>query len=138
MQAQILNLLKSLQQELGLSYLFITHNLAVVEYLAHEVCVMYLGRIVERGTAEEVLRTPKHPYTQALLSAVPRIDGKGIGKIRLEGDLPSPADPPPGCHFAPRCIHVMPQCREVYPAQTKISATHIVCCYLYENNAGSG
>jgi len=131
-QAQILNLLKSLQQELGLSYLFITHNLAVVEYLAHEVCVMYLGRIVERGTAEEVLRAPKHPYTQALLSAVPRIDGKGIGKIRLEGDLPSPADPPPGCHFAPRCLHAMPQCREAYPARTKISATHIVCCYLYE------
>ena len=137
-QAQILNLLKSLQQELGLSYLFITHNLAVVEYLAHEVCVMYLGRIVERGTAEEVLRAPKHPYTQALLSAVPRIDGKGIGKIRLEGDLPSPADPPPGCHFAPRCLHAMPQCREAYPARTKISATRIVFCYLYENNAGSG
>jgi len=136
-QAQILNLLKSLQQELGLSYLFITHNLAVVEYLAHEVCVMYLGRIVERGTAEEVLRTPKHPYTQALLSAVPRIDGKGIEKIRLEGDLPSPADPPPGCHFAPRCLHAMPQCREAYPAHTKISATHIVCCYLYEDNAVS-
>jgi len=78
-QAQILNLLKSLQQELNLSYLFITHNLAVVEYLAHEVCVMYQGRIVERGTAEEVLRAPRHPYTQALLSAVPRIDGKGRG-----------------------------------------------------------
>ncbi|MCR4302993.1 MAG: ABC transporter ATP-binding protein [Gallionella sp.] len=81
-QAQILNLLKALQQELNLSYLFITHNLAVVEYLAHEVCVMYLGRIVERGTAEEVLRAPKHPYTQALLSAVPRIDGKGRERIR--------------------------------------------------------
>ncbi len=80
-QAQILNLLKSLQQELNLSYLFITHNLAVVEYLAHEVCVMYRGRIVERGTAEEVLRAPKHPYTQALLSAVPRIDGKGRERI---------------------------------------------------------
>jgi len=105
-QAQILNLLKSLQQELNLSYLFITHNLAVVEYLAHEVCVMYLGRIVERGLAEEVLHAPKHPYTQALLSAVPRIDGKGRERIRyeepfdkaqdrllsghpLEGDLPS-------------------------------------------------
>ncbi|MCR4298223.1 MAG: ABC transporter ATP-binding protein [Gallionella sp.] len=136
-QAQILNLLKSLQQELGLSYLFITHNLAVVEYLAHEVCVMYLGRIVERGTAEEVLHAPRHPYTQALLSAVPRIDGEGRERIRLEGDLPSPADPPPGCHFAPRCLHAMPQCREAYPAHTKISATHIVCCYLYENNAVS-
>jgi peptide/nickel transport system ATP-binding protein len=129
-QAQILNLLKSLQQELGLSYLFITHNLAVVEYLAHEVCVMYLGRIVERGTAEEVLRTPKHPYTQALLSAVPRIDGKGRAYIKLEGDLPSPASPPQGCHFAPRCAHVMPVCAR-YPDVTSLGATHGVNCHLY-------
>jgi peptide/nickel transport system ATP-binding protein len=85
-QAQILNLLKSLQQELGLSYLFITHNIAVVEYLAHEVCVMYLGRIVERGTAEQVLHAPRHSYTQALLSAVPRIDGARGERIRPEGD----------------------------------------------------
>lgn len=99
-QAQILNLLKSLQDELGLSYLFITHNLAVVEYLAHEVCVMYLGRIVERGMTAEVMSTPKHPYTQALLSAVPRIDGEGRAYIRLEGDLPSPANTPPGCRHS--------------------------------------
>ncbi|MBI5430891.1 MAG: ATP-binding cassette domain-containing protein [Nitrosomonadales bacterium] len=129
-QAQILNLLKSLQQELGLSYLFITHNLAVVEYLAHEVCVMYLGRIVERGTAEEVLRAPKHPYTQALLSAVPRIDGQGRERIRLEGDLPSPAYPPQGCHFAPRCPRAMQACAR-YPDATEISATHSVRCHLY-------
>jgi peptide/nickel transport system ATP-binding protein len=130
-QAQILNLLKSLQQELNLSYMFITHNLAVVEYLAHEVCVMYLGRIVERGTAEEVLRAPKHPYTQALLSAVPRIDGQGAERIRLEGDLPSPANPPPGCHFAPRCAHAKETCRASYPPATNQSATHVVHCYLY-------
>ena len=130
-QAQILNLLKSLQQELELSYLFITHNLAVVEYLAHEVCVMYLGRIVERGTAEEVLRSPKHPYTQALLSAVPRIDGVRGARIKLEGDLPSPANPPQGCHFAPRCSHVMEQCRNSYPPATNCSATQSVHCYLY-------
>ncbi len=130
-QAQILNLLKSLQQELNLSYLFITHNLAVVEYLAHEVCVMYLGRIVERGTAEEVLRSPKHPYTQALLSAVPRIDGKGVERIRLEGDMPSPANPPPGCYFAPRCAHAMDICRASYPPATKTTATHIVHCHLH-------
>jgi peptide/nickel transport system ATP-binding protein len=135
-QAQILNLLKSLQQELNLSYLFITHNLAVVEYLAHEVCVMYLGRIVERGTAEEVLRTPKHPYTQALLSAVPRMDGKGRERIRLEGDLPSPANPPQGCHFAPRCSHAMEQCRRGYPTASKITSTHSVHCYLYEHGSG--
>jgi peptide/nickel transport system ATP-binding protein len=88
-QAQILNLLKSLQQELGLSYLFITHNLAVVEYIAHEVCVMYLGRIVERGTVEEVLHNAQHPYTKALLSAVPRIDGDREELIRLNGEIPS-------------------------------------------------
>ena len=131
-QAQILNLLKSLQQELNLSYLFITHNLAVVEYLAHEVCVMYLGRIVERGTAAEVLRSPRHPYTQALLSAVPRMDGVGREQIRLEGDLPSPANPPLGCHFAPRCSHAMEKCRAAYPSATRHSATHSVHCYLFE------
>jgi peptide/nickel transport system ATP-binding protein len=131
-QAQILNLLKLLQQELNLSYLFITHNLAVVEYLAHEVCVMYLGRIVERGTAEEVLRTPKHPYTQALLSAVPRIDGTGRERIRLEGDLPSSANPPQGCHFAPRCSHAMEQCRVAYPTAKTQTATHKVNCHLFD------
>ncbi len=132
-QAQILNLLKTLQQELNLSYLFITHNLAVVEYLAHEVCVMYLGRIVERGTAEEVLRSPRHPYTQALLSAVPRIDGKGRETIKLAGDLPSPANPPSGCHFAPRCAHVTARCRETYPQASRIAATHIVHCHLFDD-----
>ena len=130
-QAQILNLLKSLQRDLNLSYLFITHNLGVVEYIAHEVCVMYLGRIVERGTAEEVLRSPKHPYTKALLSAVPRIDGEGRERIRLEGDMPSPANPPPGCHFAPRCAHASDRCRAGYPAATDCSATHVVHCYLF-------
>ncbi|MGC2049670.1 MAG: oligopeptide/dipeptide ABC transporter ATP-binding protein, partial [Gallionella sp.] len=135
-QAQILNLLKSLQQELNLSYLFITHNLAVVEYLAHEVCVMYLGRIVERGTAEEVLRAPKHPYTQALLSAVPRIDGSGRQRIRLEGDMPSAANPPQGCHFAPRCSHAMERCRNAYPPVISLSDTHRVNCYLFDESPG--
>jgi len=130
-QAQILNLMKSLQQELALSYLFITHNLAVVEYLAHEVCVMYLGRIVERGAAEEILRAPKHPYTHALLSAVPHIDGRGMEVIRLAGDMPSPANPPQGCHFHPRCPHVMPMCREHYPQASASGATHSVHCHLY-------
>ncbi len=133
-QAQILNLLKSLQGELGLSYLFITHNLAVVEYLAHKVCVMYLGRIVERGMTTEVMSTPKHPYTQALLSAVPRIDGEGRAYIRLEGDLPSPANPPFGCHFAPRCPHVMPVCTTSYPGVSTVGGVeHIVHCHLYRD-----
>jgi peptide/nickel transport system ATP-binding protein len=137
-QAQILNLLKELQKELNLSYLFITHNLAVVDYLAHEVCVMYLGRIVERGTSAEVLRTPRHPYTQALLSAVPRIDGLSREYIRLAGDLPSPANPPSGCHFAPRCNQAESRCRQVYPVATEISATHTVSCHLLVKSANSG
>jgi peptide/nickel transport system ATP-binding protein len=131
-QAQILNLLKSLQQDLGLTYLFITHNLAVVEYLAHEVCVMYLGRIVERGTTEEVIHSPRHPYTQALLSAVPRIDGKGREYIKLEGDLPSPANPPQGCHFAPRCSHAMSVCM-AYPEARRCTETHRVNCHLFSD-----
>jgi len=130
-QAQILNLLKSLQQELGLSYLFITHNLAVVEYIAHEVCVMYLGRIVERGLVEEVMRNPQHPYTKALLSAVPRIDGDRGEVIRLAGEMPSPAKPPQGCHFHPRCAQAMKVCRETYPARSDVTATHEVYCHLY-------
>jgi peptide/nickel transport system ATP-binding protein len=135
-QAQILNLLKSLQQKFELSYLFITHNLAVVEYLADEVCVMYLGRIVERGTSAEVLRAPRHPYTQALLSAIPRIDGGKREHIRLTGDLPSPANPPQGCHFAPRCVHASEQCRMSYPPVTRHSPTHSVHCYIYADNPG--
>jgi len=135
-QAQILNLLKLLQQELNLSYLFISHNLAVVEYLAHEVCVMYLGRIVERGTAEEVLHHAQHPYTQALLSAVPRADKRGVEVIRLSGELPSPVNPPQGCHFHPRCTHAMEVCRMAYPEATGISATHGVHCHLYGDGLG--
>ena len=103
-QAQILNLLQDLQRKRGVAYLFITHNIGVIEFLAHEVAVMYLGRIVERGKVDEVLGNPKHPYTQALLSAVPTIDLASRREIiRLQGDLPSPVNPPAGCHFQPRC-----------------------------------
>ncbi len=131
-QAQILNLLKKLQQELGLSYLFITHNLSVVAYLADRVAVMYLGRIVEEGTVEEVLEHPSHPYTRALLSAVPQIEAATRREvIRLEGDMPSPVNPPQGCHFHPRCPQAMARCREVYPEVTAQSDTHRVRCYLY-------
>jgi peptide/nickel transport system ATP-binding protein len=129
-QAQILNLLKDLQNELGLAYLFITHNLAVVEYLAHEVAVMYLGRIVEHGAAADVLRAPRHPYTQALVSAVPRIEPHvGTGIIRLTGDQPSPLNPPTGCHFHPRCPHAMEVCRQIYPERTDLGGGHWVRCH---------
>jgi peptide/nickel transport system ATP-binding protein len=131
-QAQILNLLKSLQNNLGLAFLFITHNIAVVEYLADEVAVMYLGRIVEQGHIDEVMNSPKHPYTQALLSSVPQIEAdSGRSIIPLTGDLPSPAAPPAGCHFHPRCAHAMPVCRASYPPASQFSATHTAHCYLY-------
>ena len=132
-QAQILNLLKELQDDLNLTYLFITHNLSVVEYLADEVAVMYLGRIVERGTTEEIFDQPKHPYTRALLSAVPKIDPEtGIEKIQLEGDVPSPINPPKGCHFHPRCPEAMRHCSEVYPDEIVFTRTHSCRCYLYD------
>lgn len=132
-QAQILNLLKELQDDLDLTYLFITHNLSVVEYLADEVAVMYLGRIVERGTTEEIFDGPKHPYTRALLSAVPKIDPEtGIEKIHLEGDVPSPINPPRGCHFHPRCPDAMPHCSEAYPDEIAFTETHSCQCYLYD------
>ena len=134
-QAQILNLLKSLQVDFNLTYLFITHNLAVVEYFADEVAVMYLGRIVERGTTEEIFDSPKHPYTRALLSAVPKMDEQtGVEKIRLEGDVPSPINRPVGCHFHPRCPEVMPVCKDEYPSATNFTQTHSCRCYLYQNS----
>ena len=131
-QAQILNLLRELQQEFNLSYFFITHNISVVEYLAHRIAVMYLGRIVEQGSRDEILKSPKHPYTQALLAAVPRLeDDKDREIIRLEGELPSPANPPQGCHFHQRCPSAMPQCMTTYPEATQLTAEHEVRCFLY-------
>jgi peptide/nickel transport system ATP-binding protein len=130
-QAQILNLLKRLQADLGLAYLFITHNMAVVEYLADEVAVMYLGRIVESGTVDEVLRDPQHPYTRALLAAVPRLDGAGFDAVRVAGEQPSPTAPPAGCHFHPRCPEAREACRSAYPAEIRLSPTRIVRCVLH-------
>ncbi len=132
-QAQILNLLKELQDSLALSYLFVTHNMSVVEYLAHEVAVMYLGRIIERGAVEEVFAAPRHPYTRALLAAVPRLEGeRSRDVIRMaQGDMPSPSNPPSGCHFHPRCPQAMPECRARYPAVADFSDTHSAACHLY-------
>ncbi|MGK2952303.1 MAG: ABC transporter ATP-binding protein [Thiobacillus sp.] len=135
-QAQILNLLKDLQDSLGLAYLFITHNLAVVDYLAQEVAVMYLGRIVEHGAAADVLGAPRHPYTQALVSAVPRIEAQtGQGIIRLAGDQPSPLNPPSGCHFHPRCPHASEVCRQIYPDQTDLGNGHWARCHWVAGQA---
>jgi peptide/nickel transport system ATP-binding protein len=133
-QAQILNLLKRLQRELGVAYLFITHNLGVVSYVADEVAVMYLGRIVEHGAVEEVLADPKHPYTQALLDAVPTLDG-GHEQLHVKGELPSPVSPPSGCHFHPRCPHAMSRCLTEYPTAVWLSPTHGVKCFLYGEDA---
>ncbi|ROO35178.1 dipeptide ABC transporter ATP-binding protein [Salinisphaera orenii] len=131
-QAQVLNLLARLQAERGLAYLFITHDMAVVSYLAHDIAVMYLGRIVESGPAERILRAPKHPYTQALLSATPSVDDADRReRIRLTGDLPSPANPPSGCHFHPRCPHVMDRCRREDPAARDFGDGHTARCFLY-------
>jgi len=136
-QAQILNLLKDLQDQLGLAYLFITHNLSVVEYLAHEVAVMYLGRIVEQGTVEDVMRNPLHPYTHALLAAVPSLDPESVRQVRpVQGEMPSPVTPPSGCHFHPRCPHVMPRCRVEYPGVSTVGDVHTTRCFLYPQDSG--
>jgi len=131
-QAQILNLFDDLKKKYGLTYLFITHNLSVVEYLSDMVAVMYLGRIVERGTAAEVFDNTKHPYTKALLSAVPTIDSEtGAEKIHLKGDVPSPINPPQGCYFHPRCPYKMDKCESDYPGPSNFSSTHSSHCFLY-------
>ncbi len=132
-QAQILNLLKELQQQYHLAYLFITHNISVVSYLAHRVAVMYLGKIVEEGEVNDILHNPQHPYTKALLSAVPVIDVEHQKTIlKLSGEIPSPINPPSGCYFHPRCPNMMPICQQQYPAQTKLSHNHRVNCHLFE------
>ena len=137
-QAQIINLLQKLQADLGLTYLLITHDLSMVAYLADEVAVMYLGRIVERGTKDEIFSTPKHPYTRALLSAVPQIDpDTGLKKIQLSGDVPSPIRPPAGCHFHPRCPERMDGCDQQPPPEYAFSASHACKCYLYQESSNS-
>ncbi|MDH4319416.1 MAG: ABC transporter ATP-binding protein, partial [Desulfobulbaceae bacterium] len=109
-----------------------THNLSVVEYIAQEIAVMYLGRIVEQGRVEEVMQNPKHPYTKALLSAVPSISRDGHQVIKLHGEMPSPSQPPTGCHFHPRCPEIMEQCRNTYPDVVPISNNHRANCFLYK------
>ncbi len=128
-QAQVINLLEDLKQEFDLSYLFIAHDLSVVEYMSDRVAVMYLGKIVELARAEELYRNPQHPYTQALLSAVPVPNPRNEKKRQiLEGDVPSPIKPPPGCHFHTRCIYKTAECTQFEPAFTDIGNGHYVAC----------
>ncbi len=130
-QAQILNLLKTLRERLGLSYLIISHDLSVVEHLSHRVAIMYLGKIVEHGPVEEVFHRPLHPYAQALLSAVPVPDPERKGQeIVLEGNVPSPANPPSGCRFHPRCRSAGPVCGEKEPPLSGAGEDHYVACHL--------
>ena len=131
-QAQIINLLKQLKEEYHLTFLFISHDLSVIKYISDRVAVMYLGEIVETGKTEEIFNNPKHPYTQALLSAVPEINGNGTEHIQLHGELPSPENLPNGCKFHTRCPFVKDICKTTPPDVTEFSETHRCNCFLYE------
>lgn len=127
-QAQIINLLNELKEKFDLTFLFISHDLSVIKYLSDRVAIMYLGEIVELGTSDEIFDTPKHPYTEALLSANP---GNKKEKIILKGDLPSPSNPPSGCKFHTRCPKAMEICKTVEPTRTQFTETHCAYCHLY-------
>ncbi|MBL8325044.1 MAG: ATP-binding cassette domain-containing protein [Rubrivivax sp.] len=130
-QAQVLNLLIDLQEERGLAYLFVSHDLAVVEHIGHRIAVMYLGRIVELADNAELFGAPLHPYTEALLAAAP-LPEPGLRRERLivQGDVPSPMTPPPGCHFHTRCPHAQPRCRTEAPPLAEVKPAHWVACHL--------
>ena len=130
-QAQVMNLMAELQQKLGLTYLFIAHDLAAVKHIAQRIAVMYLGEIVELAPADEVYDQPLHPYTRALISAVPIPDPsqRDRRRIRLDGEIPSPIDPPPGCHFHPRCPYAEPVCKRETPPLTEVSPGRWVACH---------
>ena len=132
-QAQIINLLKELQEKYNLTYLFISHDLSVVEYISDTVGVMYLGNLVEYGTTEDIFRNPLHPYTEALFSAIPIPDPEAkMNRIVLEGSIPSPANPPEGCKFHTRCAHCMERCKHEAPVQKEVEPGHYVVCHLYD------
>ena len=132
-QAQIINLLKDLQQKYNLTYLFISHDLSVVEHISDTVGVMYLGNLVEYGSTEDIFKNPLHPYTKALFSAIPVPDPTAErNRIVLGGSIPSPANPPSGCKFHTRCEHCMQRCKEEAPVQREIEPGHFVVCHLYD------
>lgn len=133
-QAQIINLMQKLQQELDLTYVFISHDLSVVRYICDRIAVMYLGQMMETANKEELFSNPLHPYTQALMSAVPVLRKKGKEpreRILLQGDMPSPVDPPTGCVFHTRCPAAMPICKEIKPEFKELKEDHFVACHLY-------
>jgi oligopeptide/dipeptide ABC transporter ATP-binding protein len=134
-QAQIINLLMDLQEEFRLSYLFIAHDLAVVEHISHRVAVMYLGHIVEMTDKKSLFEMPLHPYSEALLSAVPipRSNARNRKRVILTGDVPSPIKPPPGCHFHTRCPYAMPRCRTEVPALREVMPGHLASCHLHDS-----
>ncbi len=129
-QAQILNLFMKLRAELDLTYLFISHDLGVVEHLSDRVVIMYLGRVVEQAPSEEVFARPNHPYTVSLLSAVPRIEARKRVFAVVKGEIPSPLNPPSGCHFHPRCPHAMDRCKMEVPKLREIAPGHVSACHL--------
>ena len=134
-QSQVLNILKDLQAEFGLTYLFIAHNMSVVEHISNRVAVMYLGKMVELADREELFRNPLHPYTQGLIRSIPRIDTAATHKPRLEtikGTVPKLIQPPPGCRFAPRCAFAKDACRAADPPLFEVSPGHKVACVLYD------
>jgi peptide/nickel transport system ATP-binding protein len=129
-QAQILNLFMALRRDLALTYLFISHDLGVVEHLSDRVVIMYLGRVVESALAEEIFSRANHPYTQALLRQVPRLETRKTKFLPIVGEIPSPLSPPAGCHFHPRCPHAMARCREEAPRLREIAPGHLAACHL--------
>ncbi|WP_413484297.1 dipeptide ABC transporter ATP-binding subunit DppF [Morganella psychrotolerans] len=136
-RAQVLNLMMDLQDELGLSYVFISHDLSVVEHIADDVMVMYLGRCVEKGTKAQIFDNPRHPYTQALLSATPRLNpAQRRERIKLTGELPSPLNPPPGCAFAARCRHAFSTCTQFQP-QLKSYDGQLIACFAVDREEQS-
>jgi peptide/nickel transport system ATP-binding protein len=135
-KAQIVNLLQDLQRELGLALLFISHDLAIVEHITHRVAVMYLGKIAEVAPKRSIFAAPRHPYTRALLSAVPVPEpGAGRQRVILKGDVPSPTNPPKGCRFHTRCPHAFERCRSEEPALRLLSDGHFAACHLNELSA---
>ncbi len=138
-QAQILNLMLELQERLGLTYLFVAHDLSVVRHISDRVAVMYVGRIVETAKTEELFSRPLHPYTEALLSAVPKPDPRlRSERIVLQGEVADPANPPPGCYFSPRCSYAKDECRSVTPEQREIAPNHFVSCHRADELALRG